>query len=53
MREIHTKDEVQLQKRGSLPGYELLGAAYDRSYCTASIGTNFDVSHFSGILLRL
>ncbi|XP_072395286.1 uncharacterized protein [Diabrotica undecimpunctata] len=36
IQETHCETEKQLQKRGKIPGYELLGATYHRTYGTAT-----------------
>lgn len=36
IQETHCESEQELQKRGKIPGYELLGATYHRTYGTAT-----------------
>lgn len=36
IQETHCKSELELQKRGRIPGYELLGATYHQTYGTAT-----------------
>lgn len=40
IQEIHTTDEQQLQARGKIPGYDLLGATYHHAYGNATYVRN-------------
>lgn len=43
IQETHTADEAQLQSRGKIPGYRLIGATYHPTYGTATYAkTNID-----------
>ncbi|KAG5898137.1 hypothetical protein JTB14_033994 [Gonioctena quinquepunctata] len=41
--ETHTENEAQLSSRGKIPGFDLLGATYDRAYVVATyVSTNIE-----------